>query len=397
MCGGRERTFGGGARRTDQRLGCDIACAHPPWPPLCKGDRGRDVVIRVECHCTVCARIDTSPFATAGTYCNIKDPFAERRATMGWSGRATPRWLKDPGSTFLSRMLCAMIARNALPSTAHSSAWEHSSCDELFHPARWWKIILGGLAGAAIVSASPWVSRGSQQAAQGPLGEKFWPSEFGADDQRGAANRITPAKVAGAARLVKRGQIYQLGRLYEHGMPIPGKRHFSLTIPGLPTGLPTGSNNIVSNDELVSGEIGQVGTQFDGLGHVGVRIDKEDYFYNGNKLSEFGDPYGLKKLGVENAGVFFTRGILLDLCALQGKDRLPAGYVISPEEIASCLKNANLEIEEGDVVLIRTGHGKLWMKDNATYGAGEPGIGLEAARFLTDRKVSIDRGRYLGD
>ncbi len=172
-------------------------------------------------------------------------------------------------------------------------------------------------------------------------------------------------------------------------MPIPGKRHFSLTIPGLPTSMPTGSNKAVSNDELVSGEIGQVGTQFDGLGHVGARIGGEDYFYNGNKLSEFGDTYGLKKLGVENAGAFFTRGILLDVCALSGKDRLPAGYVISPDELASCLKKANLEIQEGDVVLIRTGHGKLWMKDNATYGAGEPGIGLAAAKFLTDRKVAL--------
>ncbi len=39
--------------------------------------------------------------------------------------------------------------------------------------------------------------------------------------------------------------------------------------------------------------------------------------------------------------------------------------------------------------MIRTGHGKLWMKDNATYGAGEPGIGLAAAKFLTDRKVAL--------
>jgi kynurenine formamidase len=258
-----------------------------------------------------------------------------------------------------------------------------------FHRSRSWKIVLGGLGFAAVISGSLWASRGAQQAAGAPRGEKFWPSEFGADDQRGAANRITPAKVASAARLVSTGRIYQLGRLYEHGMPIPGKRHFSLTIPGLPTSPPSGSNNVVSNDELFSGEIGQVGTQFDGLGHVGVRIDGEDYFYNGNKLSEFGDTYGLKKLGVENAGVFFTRGILLDVSALRGGERLPAGYVISPEELASCLKIANLEIQEGDVVLIRTGHGKLWMRDNQAYGAGEPGIGLAAARFLTDRKVSI--------
>ena len=92
--------------------------------------------------------------------------------------------------------------------------------------ASWWKIVLGSVAGAVVLSGSPWSIRGSQTPAQTPIGEKFWPSEFGPDDQRGAANRITPEKVAAAARLVSKGEIYQLGRLYEHGMPIPGKRHF---------------------------------------------------------------------------------------------------------------------------------------------------------------------------
>ena len=255
-----------------------------------------------------------------------------------------------------------------------------------FHTAGWWKIVLGGVAGAAVVSGIPWVSRGSQRLYRGRI-EKFWPSEFGPDDQRGAANRITPAKVAGGTPGEK-GQIYQLGRLYEHGMPIPGKRHFSLTIPGLPTASPTGSNNIVSNDELVSGEIGQVGTQFDGLGHVGVHFDGEDYFYKATSL-RVRRHVRSEEARCRKRRRFLHPRDLLDVCALRGKDRLPAGYVISPDELASCLKNANLEIQEGDVVLIRTGHGKLWMKDNATYGAGEPGIGLEAAKFLTDRKVAL--------
>lgn len=255
--------------------------------------------------------------------------------------------------------------------------------------ASWGKALLGALAGAALVCTAHWATGEGRTAAPHPIGDHFWPSEFGALDQRGAANRITPQKVVEAARLVKSGDVYQLGRVYEHGMPLPGKRHFSLTIPGLPTGLPTGSNQMVSNDEMFSGEIGQVGTQFDGLGHVGVRINGEDIFYNGNKLSEFGDPYGLKKLGVENAGVFVTRGLLLDVCRLRGDDRLPAGYVISPDELESCLERSGLSIREGDVVLIRTGHGKLWMQNNEAYGAGEPGIGLAAARFLTDHKVAL--------
>ena len=262
-----------------------------------------------------------------------------------------------------------------------------------FRSAGYGKIVSGVICGALLVSVSPWASGDPPQEqptqTKSVIGDKFWPSEFGADDQRGAANRITPERVVRAAKLIETGEIYQLGRLYEHGMPLPGKRHFSLTIPGRPTGGPAGTNQMVSNDELFSGEIGQVGTQFDGLGHVGMRVDGEDYFYNGNKLSEFGDPYGLKKLGVENVGVFFTRGILLDVCALREADRLHAGYVISADELNACLKKANLTIQEGDVVLIRTGHGKLWMKDNALYGEGEPGIGLEAAKFLTDRKVSM--------
>lgn len=251
-------------------------------------------------------------------------------------------------------------------------------------------LLLGAAFGASLTGVAAWVSgQPKTDEAKNPIGEKFWPSEFGADDQRGAANRITPAKSAKAAQLVKKGETFQLGRPYEHGMPLPGKRHFSLTIPGLPTGKPSGTNQVVHNDELVSGEIGQVGTQFDGLGHIGIRLNGEDIFYNGNKLSEFGDTYGLKKLGVENAGVFFTRGILLDVCALRGMDQLPAGYVITPDELIGCLDKAKLKIEAGDVVLIRTGHGKLWMKDNEAYGEGEPGLGLAAARYLTEHKVAL--------
>jgi kynurenine formamidase len=250
-------------------------------------------------------------------------------------------------------------------------------------------MVCGICLGAVFVGLATWVHGQSDQKNKSPIGDKFWPSEFGPDDQRGAANRMTPQKAVEASRLITSGRVFQLGRLYEQGMPVPGKRHFSLTIPGLPTGSPAGSNQIVSNDELVSGEIGQVGTQFDGLGHVGVRLNGEDIFYNGNKLSEFGDTYGLKKLGVENVGVFFTRGILLDVCALRGNDRLPSGYVISPEELTACLEKTNLTITPGDIVLIRTGHAKLWMKDNQAYGEGEPGLGLAAAKFLTDRKVSL--------
>src|SRR5688500_2530847 len=109
----------------------------------------------------------------------------------------------------------------------------------------------------------------------------WYPSRWGAADQRGAANRITPAKVLEAKNAITRGAVYQLGRVYEAGMPVFGTRHFSIRIPNVFG--PNGSNNMFYHDEIISGELGQVGTQFDGLGHIGIG----DLFYNGNNRAEF--------------------------------------------------------------------------------------------------------------
>ena len=96
----------------------------------------------------------------------------------------------------------------------------------------WRTLLTGTILGAALMGLAAWVSGEPKPTDKNPIGDKFWPSEFGAEDQRGAANRITPAKTAKAAQLVKQGRTFQLGRHYEQGMPMPGKRHFSLTIPG---------------------------------------------------------------------------------------------------------------------------------------------------------------------
>ncbi len=222
-----------------------------------------------------------------------------------------------------------------------------------------------------------------------PIGPKWWPSAWGPDDQRGAANRMTPEKVLEATRLIRTGKVYPLGRVYEHGMPLAGKRHFSLTIPGGPTGGPFGQNKVVHHDELFSGEIGQIGTQLDGLGHIGVRMAGDDYFYNGFRRSEFGTPYGLEKLGIERVGVFFTRGLLADVAGYRGVARMLPGDVITPADLEGALGKPGLRVGPGDVVLLRTGHGQLWMKDNDAFNKGEPGIGMAAARWLSDRKITL--------
>lgn len=223
--------------------------------------------------------------------------------------------------------------------------------------------------------------------AQTPAGPEWWPSPWGPDDERGAANMITPSTVLAAASLIEEGRIYELGRGYEVGMPLFGNRHFSLTIPGLPTVIIGGENAVVFNDELVSGELGQIGTQFDGLGHVGTEIDGDYVFYNGFRLSEFGTSYGLNRLGVENVGPIFTRGVLVDVPRYKGVTRLGPEYIITVEDIEGALAMQGTEIRAGDAVLFYTGWGQLWMVDNETYGASEPGPGITAIRWLAEKNI----------
>jgi len=239
-------------------------------------------------------------------------------------------------------------------------------------------LMLGVLLGAAAQSGGD----------ETPIGPKWWPSRWGAEDQRGAANLMNPKKVLEGASLIRTGKVYQLGQVYEREMPTFPFRTFRLTIPAF-RAAPRGANMQVGRDEFFVGEIGQMGTQMDGLGHVGCRLPDGDTYYNGFKSQDFEDAYGLKKLGIENAGAFFTRGVLVDLLAARNADRLPVGYEVSRDELQSALERQNTKIRQGDVVLLRTGHAKLWKKDNDTYNSGEPGIGLEAAKWLIDQDVAM--------
>jgi kynurenine formamidase len=245
-----------------------------------------------------------------------------------------------------------------------------------------WIVLISTLA-AGVAAQQP-------ESGETPIGKRWWPSEFGAGDQRGAANRLGPSKVLEGTSLIKTGKVYSLGRLYENGMPMPNNtRLYSLSIPGSPTSEPVGKNQEVSFDEMVTAQIGQVGTQMDGLAHVGVRVGRDDIFYNGFKRAEFARGYGMEKLGIENVGPIFTRGVLLDVAGKRKLERLPVGFVITPQDLQACVDEHHLEIRPGDVVLIHTGHGKLWMKDNKLYNDGEPGVGMAAAKWLSDKKITL--------
>jgi kynurenine formamidase len=236
----------------------------------------------------------------------------------------------------------------------------------------------------------------AQAAGETPIGPKWWPSRWGPQDEAGASNWITPAKVLEAARLIKTGKIYELGRVYEAAMPLFGARVFAVRIPGTPTGGPFGKNKLVYHDEFVSTEIGQVGTQFDGLGHIGCITGKdgdmtEMRYYNGFTEAEMANAYGLQKLGIEKCKPFFTRGVLVDVAGLKGR-MLNMGEEISVADVQAALQRqgiAESSVQPGDGVFFHTGWGSLWMKDNAKFNEGEPGIGLDVARWCVAKQLAL--------
>jgi hypothetical protein len=233
----------------------------------------------------------------------------------------------------------------------------------------------------------------AQTREQGP----WWPhAQWGAGDQAGASNWITPEKILAATALVKTGRLFELGHVYERGMPMVGSRSYNLFIPSFPTAGPFGSNGVVFNDEFVAGEIGQVGTQFDGPGHVGQKMKLADgtetlVFYNGATSEDMRGAYGLRRNGVENVKPIITRGIYLDVAAYKGVPTLPERYVITVADVRGTLAKQGLkesDIAPGDALLFNLGWWRHWPK--AITASGSPAYaGAELVEWILARKPSM--------
>lgn len=215
-------------------------------------------------------------------------------------------------------------------------------------------------------------------------------SKFGKDDQAGQSNLMTPERVKASMKLIKQGNVISLARTYSAEMPLFGHRVFATRGTNGLAGGPLGDNNVTWMDDVLTAEIGQVGTQFDGLGHIGVG----DTYYNGVKASDFLGPTGMKKLGIEHVKPFFTRGILIDMVTLKGRP-LNGGEEISRQDIERALEAQGMDkdtIAEGDVVMFHTGWSRYWIKDNKTYNGSVPGIGIQAALYLAEKGVAVVGG-----
>ncbi len=216
--------------------------------------------------------------------------------------------------------------------------------------------------------------------------QKCFPSKHGKDDQIGNANYITAEKVLQAVKTITKGKSYALGIETNKDTPAYPPRSFSLSIvqPGQQGGVTIGPTKTTYNDDIIAGWVG-IGSQLDGLGHLGI----DNTYYNCNEAKDFAAAGGLTKLGIEKFPAFATRGILLDMAGLLGQEIVKEGTAFNKTEIEAALKRQGVKgIEKGDVVLFHTGWTKLIGKDNKRYGAAEPGLGQDGARYLASLNVA---------
>jgi kynurenine formamidase len=209
-------------------------------------------------------------------------------------------------------------------------------------------------------------------------------SKWGENDEIGAANNLSPEKVLEASKLIKQGKTYSLGITVDRDTPAYAPRSFELYViqPNQQGGVSFGPTETIYNDDILQTWLG-IGTQIDGLGHIGIG----DQYYNGFKTQEISDITGMKKLGIEKIPPIVSRGVLLDMTAHFKTDMLKEGMAINRKEIEAAAKAQKVEIRKGDVVLLHTGWLSLIGKDNKRFSTAEPGLGLDGAKYLAEKGV----------
>ena len=284
-------------------------------------------------------------------------------------------------------------------------------------------MVLALFAGSAMAQALP------GPVSDKPLQENWAPSKWGKDDKAGSSNHTkNAANIKRALATVKQFKAITIGKYYHREAPAFGPRGWQMTIPGTPTGGPFGKNALVYHDELVTTEIGQIQTQFDGPGHIGVNTSKGPMFYNGHiswdayERGAGGRVVGMGPLGVEHVGEngFVCRLVVLDAVAYRkSQGRLAASAemlpipkdpkspgIVTGNDMAGMLKAQGLaDIGPGDCVALHTGQGNSWGNGRykslneeqraaarALFAQGEPGFGISACEYMAKRDIALMMG-----
>jgi len=308
---------------------------------------------------------------------------------------------------------------------------------------------IGRAAAIAALTAALTGMLSAQTREKGP----WWPSPHGPKDQAGNSNYVTPEKIMKALRIPKTGQTYELGYIYERTMPQYGDRPYFLSTQPAPPPQKEGVGavhrdyftgfigqmgtqfdafghqgqsvrmadgtvksvyyNGFTEEELTGARQGVDGLEALGVEHVkpiitrGLLVDVAGYksvYYNGFTEEELTGARqgvdGLEALGVEHVKPIITRGILVDVAGYKGVPVLDSRYEVTMADVRGALAKQGISeagIEAGDAILFNYGWAVNWTNpqkyNDSRFFVGEnqgsPGIGLEVARWLVEKRASM--------
>ncbi len=208
---------------------------------------------------------------------------------------------------------------------------------------------------------------------------------WGSDDRLGCLNLLTPERAVAAARLVERGAVFPLDApLDVVDPPMFGREPMTHTVTA------EGDPASIFHDDQLDGWNTQASTQWDGFRHIPHPIHR---FYGGLDEKEHGIDHWAER-GLVGRGVLADVGRWLEA---QGR---PLAYdqpeAIEPGDVVRCLADEGVQVEPGDVLLIRTGWLGWYRSRPADVKAAmaqehaNPGLrpGMETARTLWDLHIA---------
>jgi kynurenine formamidase len=188
--------------------------------------------------------------------------------------------------------------------------------------------------------------------------------------------------------VLEKSRVFDLGQPYYTGMPHhPNQPPFAYTLLKKHGDITLEKERIsFCNDLFTMG--GHTGTHLDAKAHV-ARNNRITDNIDVSDLQDYQN--GLKVMSIDTTPPIVKRGVLLDIPQSLDLNVLPHDFGIGRNEMEKAAQKEDVEIEEGDVVLIRTGWMKFW-EDRQKYLSlekGVPGVVEDGARFLSEKRISF--------
>ncbi len=223
--------------------------------------------------------------------------------------------------------------------------------------------------------------------------------KWGADDEKGATNYITPASIVEAAGLITKGKTFSLAIPIERDGPIFPSRnpahHFMTSTGTDPLIVGTGgASDVAFTDDYIYMAL-QGSTQWDSLAHAFY----DGSFYNGHPLNSV-TAAGASKLGMENVkDSFVGRAVLIDVLRYKGGSLSP-GYGITRADIEGALKAQGSEIKRGDIAIVRTGEVprfyKMPVNERPQWVGTQTGINKSVIPWIKESEIAAIATDNLG-